>query len=57
MEYRTQSPLSLKKTIYWICDCNSIEKLLEYTGNVYQPRRWSREMIAITLASFIGMPI
>ena len=29
----------LGKKLYWICDCNSIKEILEYTGSIHQLRR------------------
>ena len=29
---------------YWICDCNSMKEILEYTGIIHQLRRWSQEI-------------
>jgi len=31
------------KHFYWICDCNSIKEIIEYTGSIHQLRRWSQE--------------
>ena len=31
---------------YWICDCNSMKEILEYTGIIHQLRRWSQEIFA-----------
>ena len=30
-----------EKKLYWICDCNSIKEILEFTGSIHQLRRWS----------------
>jgi hypothetical protein len=30
---------------YWLCDCNSIKEVLEYTGPIHMICRWSQELL------------
>ena len=44
MKYHFHLSLSLEKEIYWICDCNYMKKIFEYTRSGHQLHRWSREL-------------
>ena len=38
------------KYFYWICDCNTIIEVLEYTRSIHQIRRWSQKIFAYDLS-------
>ena len=46
-----------RKTFYWICDCNSIKEILEYTGSIHQLRHWPQDFLAMILASFVVLSL
>ena len=32
-------------TFYWICDCNSVKEVLDYSGSIHMVSRWAQELL------------
>ena len=35
---------------YWLCDCNSVKEILNYTGSIHMLSRWSMELLGYSFS-------